>query len=420
MSTVSTLVAFLAVVTISPSLRAGATSIGPLLGVIQASLGGGAIAAGILTALPCIVFSIMGFAAVPLSRRFGLTSTLALGMSVSVIGLAARPFASHYGVFLALSFLALVGPALGNVIVPAWVKFHKPGRAVMLITVYGAVLPLGGAIGSLIAVPMAGADGQHWRSAIGFWAFVALIGALFWLWVWRRVGKDFPPVVPTPRHDDEPKVGVPKLIGEKPRICVKEPSLMKSPTAIALMLMFGLQSLGAYVQFGQLPTILTSMGIDGAQAGAMIASINVWSVLGGLVMAPVIDLTNRSNTLPWLALLFGALTAAGYVTLIIAGRDLAWFCVTLLAIGGFSFPLAVALIPARSRSANIAARLSGMVQPGAYLLAAIGPVVVGVLLEATGSTALVLGLLAVSGGAMGIVGYRAAKPSYIDDELAAR
>ena len=156
-STLSTVMALVAVLTISPSMRAGATSLGPVLTGVQSTFGVGAMAVGLLSALPCIVFALIGVLAVPLSKRFGLTCVVTAAMAVTTIGLGVRPFVSNYWAFLLLSIAGLAGPAVGNVIVPAWIKLHKAGRTVLLLTVYGSVLPLGGAAGSFLGAPIGGA-----------------------------------------------------------------------------------------------------------------------------------------------------------------------------------------------------------------------------------------------------------------------
>ena len=390
----STLMAFIAVLTISPSMRAGATSLGPVLDAIETAYGIGQIGSGILSALPCLVFAAVGAPAVPLATRFGLTPTLVGGMLISTIGLALRPYVTGYAAFIALSVAALIGPALANVIVPAWVKLHKAGRAVLLLSVYGTLLPLGGAAGSALSAPIAGADGAQWRTALVIWAPLAALAVAVWAWAQRLTGRDIPPIA-------APHGGT-------------RASLLRSPTALALMTMFGLQSFNAYVQFGQLPVILASLGIERATAGAMVAAINLWAMLGGLLIPKVVD---TSTHLPLIAGSFGIITASGYLGLLLAPLAAPWLWICLLAIGGFAFPLGIALIPARARTAATTARLSGMVQPGAYLLAAIGPIAVGILLESTGSTTHVLWLLIGVALLMGAIGVRAARPGYVDDDM---
>ena len=89
----------------------------------------------------------------------------------------------------------------------------------------------------------------------------------------------------------------------------------------------------------------------------------------------------------------------------------------LLGVGGFCFPTAIALIPARSRSPLVTARLSGFVQPLGYFVAAAGPFLVGVVYDATGEWSAILLALVVGAAAMAITGFFASRHSYIDDEL---
>ncbi|WP_368388126.1 MFS transporter [Schaalia turicensis] len=415
-STLSTVMALVAVLAISPSMRAGATSLGPILTAVQSTFGVGAMAVGLLSALPCIVFSLVGVLAVPLSKRFGLTCIVTVAMAVTTFGLGVRPFVSNYWAFLLLSVAGLAGPAVGNVIVPAWIKLHKAGRTVLLLTVYGGVLPLGGAMGSFLGAPIAGPDSSGWRTALFIWAPWALLAVLVWLLAWKSVGRDTPPVAqslaPVP-ESSTPLTGDEAAQLSSP-LATNRRSLMRSPTAVALMVAFGLQSLNAYVQFGQLPTILAMLGVDRTSAAAMVAAINLWALVGGLIMPKIVD---SVKNLPLVSLLFGVLTASGYLGLLLAPTFSPWLWVTLLSIGGFMFPLCVTLIPARARTASMSARLSGMAQPGAYIVAAFGPIIVGMVLQATASTTPVLIFLMIMALLMGIIGMRASAPVFVDDEV---
>lgn len=195
------------------------------------------MAVGLLSALPCIVFALVGVLAVPLSKRFGLTCVVTVAMAVTTFGLGVRPFVSNFWAFLLLSVAGLAGPAVGNVIVPAWIKLHKAGRTVLLLTVYGGVLPLGGAMGSFLGAPIAGPDSSGWRTALFIWAPWALLAVLVWLLAWKSVGRDTPPVAqslaPVP-ESSTPLTGDEATQSSSPSATNRR-SLMTSPTAVALM-----------------------------------------------------------------------------------------------------------------------------------------------------------------------------------------
>ncbi|MFC7464900.1 MFS transporter [Brachybacterium sp. GCM10030252] len=389
------LLAVLAVSLVALNLRPGASSLGPLMGDVEAAYDQGATASGLLTALPCLAFGVFGALAVPISRVLGLTGTVMASFVLATLGLLLRPTVDAFALFLILSLLALVGPALGNVVVPAWIKQHGAARTVTLLTLYSMMLALGGAAGAGLSVPLAGPGAEGWRESLQFWGMLAAVPVVIWVLVLVRTGHDFPP--PSPAGE---------LRG----------SLLRSPTAIALTVMFGLQSTNVYTQFGFLPQVLTSAGISPMRAGVIMAVVLAWGVVGGLVMPVVVD---RSRHLPWIAAGFGALTAIGYLGLWLAPAvsPLLWACV--LGVGGFAFPTVLTLIPLRSRSPLVTARLSGMVQPYGYILAAIGPIIAGALLDATGSIPALLAMMAASGVLLGVVGHRAARPRMVDDEISA-
>lgn len=395
--------AMAAVVFIAFSLRPGATALGPVLAEISASLGIDGSVAGIITALPGLMFGLVGFVAVSIGRRAGLSLSVALSLIIVVLGLLLRPVASSFWVFVPLTALALAGMAVGNVLVPAWIKRHGGARTVALMTLYSMFLTVGGSAGSGLAAPLAEVAGSTvsdpadgWRWSLGFWGLVAVVPLLLWLVVARRTGHDFPGAPPQAQPD-------------RP--------LRSSPTAVFLMALFGLQSMNAYVQFGWLPQMYRDAGLEPSLAGGLLSVVAALGVIGGLVMPTVID---RSRTLaPWM-IGFGAMTASGWVGMLLAPAEAGLLWAILLGLGGFAFPTAIALIPARSRSPHVTARLSGFVQPYGYLVAALGPFAVGLIHAATGSWTLVLVLLACSGVLMGLAGLRVSGRVFVDDEIAAR
>jgi len=390
---VGAVLAVLAVATIAVNLRPGATGVGPLMEPIIAAYGQGPAAAGLLTALPCLAFGVLGLLAVPISRRLGLTGTMLASFVLAGIALLLRPGTDVFWLFVLLSVLALMGPALGNVLVPAWIKLHGGRRTVGLMTLYSVVLALGGSAGAALAVPLMGGGADGWRASLLFWGAVMALPIVVWAVVLTRTGHDFPPAPPRG-----------SLRG----------SLLRSPTAIALTIMFALQSLNAYTQFGMLPQILTDAGITPARAGLLVGVIAGWGLVGGLVMPTVIA---RARGLRFIVAGFGALTTIGYLGLLLAptSSPLLWACV--LGVGGFAFPTAIALLPARTRSPLVTARLSGATQPVGYLLAALGPILAGVLLDATGTPTSVLWFLAGTGVLLAVAGFRAGMPRNVDDEL---
>ncbi len=378
---------------ISINLRPGATVVGPLLEEISADLSLTSTVAGLVTALPGFTFAAAGALAVGLAHRVGLSKGITLGIGAAVVTLIVRVLTDSSAVFIVLTAIALAGMGLGNVLVPAWIKRHSRDGGVRLMTIYGMGLTIGGALGPLLAAPLAQVAPGQWRGALGLWGVVALLALLPWLVI---SVKD-----PVHRRTDS----------------VVNGRMIHSPTAIALTILFGVQSMNAYVQFGWLPQIYRDAGLSATQAGAYTAIVTGFGILGGLLMPTVID---RGSALPVWMVTFGALASGGYLGLLLAPAALPWLWAAMLGVAGFAFPTAIALITARSRDPRVTAQLSGFVQPVGYLLAGFGPLAVGALRAATGGWTVVLLLLMLSGLGITLAGLRVARPVYVDDEMAAR
>lgn len=391
---VPAVLAFLAVFAAAINLRAGISSLAPVLGDILNAFGASGSLAGVITAMPGLFFALMGLVAVPLARKFGLSAILTCGMMLTLIGLAARPWAGDIWIFLAMTAFVVAGIALANVLLPAWIKNHGGRHIVALMAIYTSVLGLSGAIGPVSSLLFSG--GEAWRWSLFMWAGIALFQLVVWVIVFSRVGFDFPRST-TPV--DAPVIPV-----------------RRAPTAVFLMLFFGLQSMNAYVQMGWLPQIYIDAGVTPTVGSIALVVVGALNIIGGLAMPVIIS---RARNLALFPVLFSALMASGYLGLLLATDAAPLLWAFLLGVGGFCFPTALALIPARTRSPLITAQLSGFVQPMGYFIAALGPFLVGIIYEATRSWTVILSVLIASTMAMAIVGFRASRRSYIDDELAA-
>lgn len=383
---IATALAFAIVTLTALNLRSGIASVAPVLGDLSTAFSIGPASAGILTALPGLCFAAMGWAAVPIARRCGLSPTLLAGALALLIGLAARPWVNNFVAFVALTFLVVGGIAVTNILLPAWIKTYGSRRTmVALMTTYTTVLGLSSALGPLSANLAA------WRTSLFLWAIPVVLQVVGWFIATRHVG--FDPVEPS-------------TTGNIP--------LRRSPTAVALLFFFGLQSTMAYVQMGWLPTMLVSLGVGSGTAGVSLALIGAFNIIGGLVMPVLIERLRDLRPVP---LVLAATTAAGWIGVLVNASAAPLMWASLMGIGGMCFPLALALLAARTRAPAVTARLSGFVQPGGYLLAGAFPFIFGLVAQATGGWSVSLAVLIALTVAMSVAGVAAARPVYIDDEL---
>ncbi|WP_414122034.1 MFS transporter [Corynebacterium nuruki] len=390
------------------NLRAGIASLGPVLDDVLDAFGASGSLAGAITAMPGVFFGIMGLAAVPLASRLGLSRSLFLGMVFTLVGLAVRPWVGNIAVFLVLTACVVGGIALGNVLLPAWVKTHGGRHAVALMTIYSAMLGVSGAVGPLSALWF---DGDSaWKWALFVWAVLAVLQVVAWAVVVLRAGRDVPGASPLDAAEEAD--GAVSTTEET----LRATSLWRSPTARFLMLFFGLQAMNAYIQMGWLPTMYTDSGVASSTASIGLAVIGAFNIAGGVVMPTVIDRVRDLRPFP---ALFAVLTAAGWLGMWLAPSTVPLLWSVLLGLGGFCFPTAIALIPARSRSPLVTARLSGFVQPVGYFIAGLGPFVIGVVYDKVGNWDGIIAVLTVIAVLMGVLGVLAGKNTVIDDELTA-
>ena len=395
-----------AIVLVAINLRAGATSVGPILAELQEGLHMGATQAGVLTALPGLTFAVVGALAVALSRKAGIGWSLALGLAAVSAGLLIRSVVDSAALFMVLTVLAFAGMAVGNILVPAFIKRHGGKRTALLNSVYGTSLALGATLPLLAAGPLAASSPEGWRLSLALWGAVALAAFVPWTYVAVRDRRIRAAARSAAAADDDGALPVPPSARHR---------ISSSKTAVALCIYFGVQSMHAYVQFGWAAQIYRDAGLSQSDAGLMAAIIASLGIAGGMVMPLLVARSPRLRT--YIVLLAGFMFT-GYLGLLLAPTDVPWLWAVLLGLGGFAFPTALALIIARSRDPQITAELSGFCQPVGYLLAALGPFAIGALHEATGSWTAPISILMGSAVLLAAAGVMAAAPKFVDDELA--
>ena len=171
-------IALLAVILISANLRPGATSVGPLLAEILSGLEQSATWGGLLAAMPGVCFALFGAFSVAFAVRVGLSYALWWGMVAAALGLLLRPWTSDAAIFLVLTALAFAGMAVGNVLLPAYIKRRFPDQVPLLMAIYGSLLAVGATLGGLLALPVAEIAPGGWRGSLAVWGIAAAVAGV--------------------------------------------------------------------------------------------------------------------------------------------------------------------------------------------------------------------------------------------------
>lgn len=368
-----------AVLLVAANLRLGVTSLGALLDQVQDSTGLSAATASSLTSLPVLCFAVVGATGMALARRVGVHRGIAVAMVLLAAGLGVRVLDGS-PLLVVGTLLACAGIALANVLLPAVVKEHFPHRVGAVTGAYSAVLSGGAALGAAATVPVADAAGS-WRAGLGVWTVIAVAALLAWA-----------PYCRDPDHTAGGRRG---------------PSLWRSPTAWAVTVIFATQGIAAYVVMSWLPSVYLDAGFSHSEAGLLLAvSILVGVPVFFVVPTIATRLRSQGHLLAGLSLLMGA----GFLGLWVAPVAGAWLWAVLLGVGGGIFPVVLTLFSLRGADAAATAALSAMGQSVGYLLAAGGPLAIGLLRDATGSWSLPLALLVGLMLAQIPIGYAAGRP----------
>jgi CP family cyanate transporter-like MFS transporter len=184
--------------------------------------------------------------------------------------------------------------------------------------------------------------------------------------------------------------------------------------ALALLVFFGVQGLEAYVIIGWAASYLRDMGLSAAAAGLL---LGLNQVIGIPLSAVVPALTVRPRLQRPLLLVFMVCYVVGWIGLWVAPRTLPWLWMGILAVAMASFPMILTLLGLRARTPETTAALSTYAQSWGYVISGAGPLLVGVLLGATGSYVPMFVLVLAGVVVLTVTGWVSMRERYVDDEV---
>ena len=366
-----------ALLLLAVNLRLSIASVPPVLDAIRGTLGLSSAEAGVLTMLPVLCMGAFAPLAPRLARLFGDEQVLLAAVVLLAGGVLIR-LVPGAGALYTGTFVASLAIALLNVLTPAVIKrdFARPGR---IMAFYSTTLTAGAALAAGLTVPLAhalaspagGAATEHgWRPALAIWAAPAAVAALVWAGLRRRAA-----TVST------------------------QPGSLPGPTALPwrsrlawrVTAYMALQSFLFYAFISWVPDVLRDAGESEASAGGLLSL----SLLCGLPASMLVPLVaERSNRAGPSAIFAATCWAAGLAGLLWAASTAPLLWMVLVGVAqGSTLALALTTIVMRAGDRSAAAALSGMAQSVGYLIAALGPLLVGLLHSATGGWSTPLTLL---------------------------
>jgi len=375
----------LGIIVIAANLRTPLTSVGPLVSLIRDDVYISNTLAGLITTVPLLAFALLSPLVPKLGQRYGVELIIMIALIFLTVGIVIRSLSGAANLFIGTAILGFA-IAVCNVLLPSIIKRDFPNKIGSMTGVYSISMNLSGAIASGVSVPLDVNAGLKWQGALGIWGILSFVSILCWL----------------PQLRNQTKQATTK----SQQMASNDVNVWRSPLAWQVTLFMGIQSMVFYVLIAWLPEILKQQGIDSNQSGWYL-SIMQLALLPFAFIVPVI--AGRMSNQRLLVVITTILLLTGTLGLLNGSSTIILLCIIILGIGGgCAFSLSMMFFGLRTEHAHQAAELSGMAQSIGYLLAAIGPALIGYLHDATNSWNLPLFILLGASVLLFLVGIGAA------------
>jgi predicted MFS family arabinose efflux permease len=349
------------------SLQLSNLGFAPLLPAIQQDLGMSYTQLGSFTALYGLFAMLLSVPAGMSARRFGEKPVLALGLVGVAAGSVLLAQASSFESAIAFRGLTIFGYRFAFVSVLIAVALTAPpGLRGRTMGVLGATSAMASVVGAPLGGELVGDFG--WRYAIHGYAFMALLGALVF-WTFYR-----PQASGVAHAGTSPAEGAASSAAQR--------SAFRSPVVWLLALIVGLGGFGQFTITYFVPSVGEAMyALDATAAGFVISAGYVTAIVFNLGIGVLAD---RYDKVVLLGIVF-VLLAVASASLTIE-HELVFRIATAAVIGlGFSATNQLYGLAGGVMARHEVGHAMGVVSLGAGLFGALGPQMLGVLRDLTGS-----------------------------------
>lgn len=385
-----TLILFIGILLIGASLRAPITSVGIALPSIKETLNLSNTSVSLITIIPLLSFAVISLFAAKISHKFGLERTVFGALILICIGIALRAITGVSWLYIG-TILIGVGIAFGNVLTPGIIKMNFPLRIGIMTGYYTVVMNIFGSASSYVTAPLV--KHFNYNIAISLIGIVTFIGIIIWSFQLNK-------------HDTVNSSQITTNI-----------NVWKSPLSWQITLLMGGQSMIFYSLINWLPEFLLSHGTPINEAGIYLSILQL-AIIPLTFVTPIFAEKMKNQVL--ITFVTGLLFVLGILMLMLQPN---WAFLGIILIGvasGLAFGLVNTFFGLRTENGLTAAKLSGMSQSVGYLFAAIGPLLFGILHDATNSWNMSFGILLVTSIIIMIIGSRAGRNITIEQTLGAR
>ncbi|MFF0675604.1 CynX/NimT family MFS transporter [Staphylococcus xylosus] len=385
----------LAIVFIASTLRAPLTSVGPVVDEIKQVMEINNSVAGILTTIPLIIFAIVSPFVSKVTARLTMSRTILYSTMLLIVALYLR-IAGDFTLFLIGTVILGIAIAFGNVVLPSYVKWYFPMQIGLATGIYSGTMNFTAGLGGGLSFPLSEITPLGFRLSLSFWILFAIIAIILWIPKARK-GVQLEKATAIAHRQDRPK----------------KVTITKSKLAWMVALTMGFQSMVFYTVVAWVPSILVDRGLDPSTAGYLLM-LNQFSQVPMTFTFPIIASKLKDQRI--LVVIITVLFLVGFslfftqsLVLLIIGIIIAGLAM------GACFSLCMTFFSIRARTSDGSISLSGFGQSVGYLIAAVGPFLIGYLHDVTESWDSGIIALIVMSVLFFIFGYPAAKNKVVED-----
>jgi len=376
------------IIIVAFNLRPAITSVGPMINLIRSDTGISYGIAGLLTTLPLIAFALISSLAPRMGNRWGNELVILIGLICLGVGISIRSFGIISTLFFGTALIG-IGMAIANVLLPGIVKKKFPGKIGLMTGIYSAAMGISASLAPGLSTILSNQLHMGWEKSLFIWGVLVIVGMIIW----------FPQIF----HQ---KQSAANLNVEK------QSSFWFSPVAWQVTLFMGFQSFIFYCMVTWLPELLHSRGLTLAAAAWLLTIFQIVGIPAQFITPIVAGRLSNQKIIAWI---IGIINLFGLAGLFLSSNMIMIY-LSVIAVGfsqGGALSYALALFGLRTTNGIQAATLSGMAQSVGYLLAALGPLTLGILYDRLHSWTLPLGILFTCAIIMTIVGVAAGRDKVV-------
>ena len=334
------------------NLRPILASVGPLFSVLQREAGLTATQFSLLTTLPVAMMGLAALCGPWLLARIGAVRGIMLGLFILLVACSLRGFSTSLTGLMGTALLG--GASIGTIqaLMPALIKKAYTQTASTIMSLFSTGIMAGAAVAAASAEPL-----FSWltlKPALAMAGVLALLALTLWL-----------PLVKQPQGEQTAHESV---------------TLSSSRTGL-LLLFFGVGT-GAYtLVLAWLPPLYIQAGWSARSSGYMLAWLTLTEVAAGFAVSALIG-KFPDRRVPLITVLL--LLLAGLLCLVFSPGTTPVLSTLLLGIGiGALFPLSLIVTFDHARTPAQAGKLLSKVQGGGYMIAALMPLVAGIVRDSS-------------------------------------